>query len=63
MKVIRKGPKQTLVALSTNQRNIARIAGGGQMTKGIRVALEHWLETHPEVKRAYRAGNLKHLTG
>ena len=60
--VVRLKPRMSAVTLTTNQRNIASIAGGGVMSKGIRIALEHWLESHPETKRAYRAGELKHLT-
>lgn len=59
---IRRKPRLTGIVLSTNQRAIARIAGGGTLSRGVRVALEHWLEAHPDVKRAYRAGKLKHLT-
>lgn len=61
-KIFPKYPRATLAVLTTNQRNIARIAGFGNLSKGIRVALEHWLETHPDVKREYRAGKLAHLT-
>jgi hypothetical protein len=53
-------PRLTPAMLTTNQRNIARIAGGGVISRGIRVALEHWLESHPQTKAAYRAGRLKH---
>jgi hypothetical protein len=59
-RVMRKRPKMVRIALTTNQRNIAMLAGGRVMTRGVRVALEYWLDSHPEIKRSYREQGSNH---
>jgi ferric-dicitrate binding protein FerR (iron transport regulator) len=55
------GKRITAAYLTTHQRNIAHLAGG-KISSGLRVALEFWLDSHPEIKRAYREHARKNPT-